>query len=181
MQNLLRFSEKGFGGRGKVAINEVLREVLTLMTEAFEKSEVALELQLEEDLPAISADAGQLSLVAINILTNAKNAIEQGGKISIESRTAGEGIEITFRDNGKGIPKEQLERIFDPFFTTKSEWTGAGMGLAVAYRIVQDHGGRIEAQSKVGEGTRMRVWLPLRAPEPTFEAPLSRRAAVMLE
>ena len=110
-----------------------------------------------EPVGRIQADPEQLEQVLLNLLGNAVEATEEG-EIRVATRPAEEGVEIVVQDTGAGIPPEHIERIFDLYFTTKPE--GTGLGLSMVHRIVSEHGGRIEVQSKVGEGTQFVVRLP---------------------
>jgi len=85
------------------------------------------------------------------------------GKIILTTRVDGEGVAVDVADSGSGIPPEVLKKIFDPFFTTKEIGKGTGLGLSISYKIVQQHGGRISVDSKVGVGTKFTVWFPLKA------------------
>jgi two-component system NtrC family sensor kinase len=103
--------------------------------------------------------------VFLNIITNAVQAMEGGnGTITLTTRSEGAGVAVDVADNGKGIPEDVLPKIFDPFFSTKEVGKGTGLGLSVSYKIVEQHGGRIEVQSQPGEGTRFTVWFPYKPP-----------------
>ena len=110
-----------------------------------------------EPVGRIQADPEQLEQVLLNLLGNAVEATEEG-ELRVATQLAEEGVEIVVQDTGAGIPPEHIERIFDLYFTTKPE--GTGLGLSMVHRIVSEHGGRIEVQSKVGEGTQFVVLLP---------------------
>jgi len=99
----------------------------------------------------------------MNLLQNAAQAIPSQGEVWIHTVTESGWVKITIRDNGVGIPEEQLNRIFDPFFTTKPVGTGTGLGLSISYGIIQKHGGKIRAASQVGEGTEFTLELPVRS------------------
>jgi len=116
------------------------------------------------DIPMIECLPSQLNQVFLNLLVNAGHAIAERGVITIATRQIDDEICISVADSGQGIAPENLLRIFDPFFTTKPIGKGTGLGLSLSYGIVQKHHGRIEVQSKVGEGTTFRVYLPLRQP-----------------
>lgn len=122
------------------------------------------------DLPQVECIPSQINQVAMNLLINAAHAIETFGRITLRSGHQDGWAWIEVEDNGKGIDPSILHRIYEPFFTTKPVGRGTGLGLALSYNIVQKHGGRIEVTSRPGQGTRFRVWLPLRQPgcgEPT--------------
>jgi signal transduction histidine kinase len=110
----------------------------------------------------VNADAKLLRQVFINLLLNSAEAVDQGGIVRVETDEDSSGgfVQVIIIDNGKGIPKEHLERVFEPFFTTKSAGKGTGLGLSVSLGIVQKHGGTIEIQSEAGKGTTVMVLLP---------------------
>jgi signal transduction histidine kinase len=103
--------------------------------------------------------------VFLNLITNAAQAMEGGqGTITLTTRADGDGVAVEVVDTGKGIPAEVMPRIFDPFFSTKEIGKGTGLGLSISYKIVEQHGGRIDVESQVGAGTKFTVWLPLKPP-----------------
>lgn len=114
------------------------------------------------NLPLIECRSSQLNQVFMNLLVNASQSIVDNGVIRVATGVEGSEVWVDITDNGMGIEPELLARIFDPFFTTKPVGTGTGLGLALSYRIVQAHRGRIEVDSEPGRGTRFRVWLPIR-------------------
>ena len=117
------------------------------------------------DLPLIECMPAQLNQVFMNLLVNAGHSITEQGHITIRTRALGDEVEIAIRDDGHGIPPENLKRIFDPFFTTKPVGTGTGLGLSLSYGIIQKHQGRINVESTVGVGTTFQIFLPVkRAP-----------------
>jgi len=162
--NLLRFSQRSQLGRSPVTINAIVDEVLELLAGGLAQSNVQVERSLAANLPDVTADAGQVSLVLINLVSNARNAMPKGGVLRVATAASGDGVSVSVADTGHGIDGDHLPRLFEPFFTTKRVWTGVGLGLAVAYRIVTDHGGRIDVESKVGEGSRFTVVLPKEPP-----------------
>jgi len=116
------------------------------------------------DIPAIMCSPSQVNQVFLNLITNAAQAMPDGrGKIILTTRVDGEGVAVEVVDNGSGIPPEVMKHIFDPFFTTKEIGKGTGLGLSISYKIVEQHGGHIKVDSKVGVGTRFTVWFPLKA------------------
>jgi len=114
------------------------------------------------ELPEIECFPSQLNQVFLNLLINASHAIEETGTITLKTGYENDEIWVEIIDTGKGIPKENLGRIFDPFYTTKPIGEGTGLGLSLSYGIVQKHRGRIDVNSKEGEGTSFKVWLPVR-------------------
>lgn len=126
------------------------------------KSEI---VQSFEDIPEIRCLPGQLNQVFMNLLVNAGHAIDEHGEVRIGVRQQGEHVVVEISDTGCGIPPEVLGRIFEPFFTTKPVGKGTGLGLSISYGIVKKHGGHIEVDSKVGQGTTFRIVLPIAGPD----------------
>jgi len=117
------------------------------------------------DIPAIVCSPSQINQVFLNLITNAVQAMENGkGTITLATRSDGGGVAVEVTDNGKGIAPEVLPKIFDPFFSTKEIGKGTGLGLSISYKIVQQHGGRIDVESQPGAGTKFTVWFPLKPP-----------------
>jgi len=160
----------GFARRMEVQIeelnlNDVIEEVLGFLKKEALHRNIEIELHLQEDLPKIASDRGQLQQVFLNILNNAFAAVEDGGRVFITSwekdlNTVG----VSIQDNGCGMSEETLKHIFEPFFTSKREY-GTGLGLPITYGIIKKLGGDIEAQSKEGEGTTFTVYLPKKPKE----------------
>jgi len=168
-------------------INDVVRKTAKLLEAKEDTSEHPLELKLDDNLVEVLADAEQIKQVILNLVLNAIEASEDSpAPISIKTRyiEERERIEIRVRDRGQGIPEDALAHIFIPFFTTKSK--GTGLGLAVCQRIVNQHGGDIRVQSKVGRGTEFVIRIPLRRRSEfpstgTFSNPLSSRSGELSE
>jgi len=117
------------------------------------------------DIPELECYANQLNQVFMNILVNSCQAIKDRGTISIKTAFADDEIHLTFSDTGEGIKEEIMDKIFDPGFTTKGVGVGTGLGLSISYKIVEEHGGRIEVQSEYGKGATFIVHLPLKNPK----------------
>jgi two-component system NtrC family sensor kinase len=125
---------------------------------------VRLVKDLGRDLPPVHGDPNQLQQVVTNLLANARDALETtGGTVTVRTEPAdgGKTVMISVADDGPGIPAENLSKIFGSFFTTKPEGKGTGLGLAITQAIVQDHGGRIDVQSRPQQATVFRVFLPV--------------------
>jgi signal transduction histidine kinase len=125
-------------------------------------------LELDERLPAVVTDSGRLRTALVNLLTNARHAVEQApasgaGAVTLGTARRGDRVVITVRDRGTGIMPEDMAHIFDPFFTTKD--AGTGIGLPITRHIVEGLGGTLSVSSRVGEGTEFRIDLPLAAGE----------------
>jgi len=174
VSDLLAFSRRGKPQRAPADLNRIVRATLSLAQHKMKLSNVTVEANLEEGLPAVPCDASQIQQVALNLALNAAEATHGGSERRvIVSTSRGDGmVVLTVSDNGEGIPPENMSKIFDPFFTTKSDGKGVGLGLAVSYGIIQAHGGDIEVKSVVGEGTTFTVSLPLEQPAQPGEASL---------
>ncbi len=161
--NLRNFSRLD---RGKVAsfnVNEGVRATLLIAKPALRKVDVETRLG---DIPSITCAPSQVNQVLLNLVTNASQAIDKPrGRISISTRREGvDYVAIEVADNGRGIAPEAIARVFDPFYTTKEVGKGTGLGLSIAYKIVTDHGGRIDVRSVLGNGSTFTVTLPVRQP-----------------
>jgi signal transduction histidine kinase len=122
-----------------------------------------MEVVKEEPLPALEFDSGQIHQVLLNLLLNAVQACSEGGSVRVEFASDEKTVTVSVSDTGKGIPPAVLPNIFRPFFTTKGD--GTGLGLSLARRIVEDHGGRLEATSELGKGSRFTLSLPKIRPQ----------------
>jgi len=141
------------------SLNDVARETLNLLKPEIENRGQTITEKLMPQLPEAPFDPAQIQQVLVNLVKNAMQAMSRGGQLRIETGAGGDSIWAGISDTGTGIPEEKLNRIFEPFFTTKKK--GSGLGLMIVQRIIRDHGGRIDIESKPGEGTTFRVWLPL--------------------
>jgi signal transduction histidine kinase len=142
--------------------------VVVMRAKARQKSaEVAIEL--EPGLPLVRGFAGELNQVWGNLIDNALDAIQDGGRLEVNARRDGQRVVVRIVDNGPGIPPQILSRIFDPFFTTKPMGQGTGLGLDIVRRLVRHNDGNIEVDSKPGR-TEFRVTLPIADPESTVPA-----------
>jgi signal transduction histidine kinase len=173
VENLLAFSRRSRQEKiEKVDVNEALERTLMLSEHQLSVGNVHLKKELDPNLPAIDANAGQLQQVFMNLIINAGHAMPEGGELIVRTGTIPEDrifFEIT--DTGCGIAPENIDRIFDPFFTTKDEGKGTGLGLAVSRNIIENHHGEIGVRSAVGLGTTFRVVLPqTAAPSPASDA-----------
>jgi two-component system NtrC family sensor kinase len=158
----------GFARRMEVQVepldvNEIVREVLGFLEKESLYRNISLELNLDDDLPRISSDRGQLQQVFLNIINNAIAAVDNGGRVQITTRSVDlDTVAVLITDNGVGMSDEVLSHIFEPFFTTKGA-EGTGLGLAITYGIVQKLGGRIAVASEEGKGSTFTIELPKRA------------------
>jgi len=159
LAGIMNFARPGLPEKRPTDLNAVLERSLSLCEDAREGKNIAIRRDLEPDMPAIQADPGQLEQVFINILRNAFDAIEDAGEVSILTARSGDQAVVRISDTGGGIEPGVLAHIFDPFFTTKRG--GTGLGLAVASKIADDHGGHISIDSEPGRGTHVNIRLPI--------------------
>jgi PAS domain S-box-containing protein len=145
-----------------VNVNDILEGTLSLVERRLSFHQIKVQKDITPALPLMRADPDRLEQVFINLITNARQAMEEGGTLRVASRESrnGEWVEIIFADTGEGIAKEHLGKIFDPFFTTRSPGKGMGLGLSLSHRHIKDHGGAIDVWSEKGRGTVFRVALP---------------------
>jgi signal transduction histidine kinase/ActR/RegA family two-component response regulator len=175
VERILGFSRSGLGDRLPVNVQSVISETLELLAASLPAG-VRLESRIEAGNAAVIGDATYLHQVAMNLCTNAVQAMERGGVLSVvlercelnEPRTLSRGsvapgpyLRLTVGDTGAGIPPAILERMFDPFFTTKGVGEGTGLGLSLVHGIVTDLGGAIDVTTTAGVGTRFDIWLPV--------------------
>ncbi len=161
VRQLLDFSRQDKPNLQPVDMNEILSHTVRFVSKQAVFRNVIIESDLRENLPTVTADPVQLEQVVLDLLVNACEAMPEGGKIMISSAVLPRTreVEVTVRDNGPGIPSEHLPQIFEPFFSTKGG-KSMGIGLAVSWSIINQHGGRLEVDSKVGEGTAFRIVMP---------------------
>jgi CheY-like chemotaxis protein len=175
VDRILAFSRCGMDERVPVNVQLVVEQTLELLA-ASVPGRILVEQRLEAADAAVIGDATRLHQVVMNLCTNAVQAMERGGTLSVvleriqltEARTLSRGslapslyVRLVVGDTGNGIPPGMIERIFDPFFTTKPVGEGTGLGLSLVHGIVSDLGGCINVMTKVGEGTRFEIWLPV--------------------
>ncbi|MBJ9976554.1 PAS domain S-box protein [Pseudomonas sp. S75] len=159
-----------------IAPAELIASTCSLISHAL-PDRIELRTEIEDDLPQLEVDVGQLQMVLLNLLFNARDAIVEGGHIALRVRRAvlpaqsnalqGEFLRFDVEDDGSGIPVEVLPRIFEPFFTTKAFGKGTGLGLSQVYGFAQQSNGAVDVASIPGEGTVMSLYLPLTATLPS--------------
>jgi two-component system cell cycle sensor histidine kinase/response regulator CckA len=162
-RQLLNFARPGEPRREIVDLHKTLAEVVGLLRHTIDKR-ILVEVVPGAADGHVEADPGQMFQVLLNLTLNAKDAMPEGGLLSLRTASQEDWFCVSVEDTGHGIPVELRSRIFEPFFTTKGPARGAGMGLPVALGIVQAHGGRLEVESIEGKGTKFHVWLPLLRP-----------------
>ncbi|MGD8632505.1 MAG: ATP-binding protein [Anaerolineales bacterium] len=159
--DLLKFARQSTPVTHRRDIRDTLKSVFRLTEYLLRKGHVTLHDGLPEQPVMVTYDAQQIEQVLINLITNAIQAMPDGGDLFIDLEHLDERVEVSVRDEGIGIPEEYLGKIFDPFFTTKAEGEGTGLGLSVSYGIVSEHGGHIDVESELGQGTTFKVTLPV--------------------
>jgi len=155
-------------------LNQIIEDTARIVERPAHLRDIEVTMDLDRGLPPVWVDADLIKQVVMNMLVNAQHAIEEKGSITIRSRRCPDArrpepgaepvpmVEISIVDTGCGIPEKNLSRIFDPFFTSKGVGKGTGLGLSVSHGIVRAHGGTIEVESEVGEGSTFRVYLPIK-------------------
>src|SRR5881296_1886889 len=165
VDGLLDFSRpKQSGHRAAADINAIIEQTLFLLKHHERFKWLTIERQLEQDLPQFQADAERLVQCFMALMLNAMDAMNSRGVLTVRTRRnpqRSDEILAEFIDTGTGIRQEDLPKIFEPFFTTKPQGRGTGLGLSVAYGIVEEHRGRIEVESQMGVGTNFKVFLPV--------------------
>lgn len=160
-RSLLSFARQSAGERRPLDLSHVVEQTLEFMRKQITREGIEIRATLDRGLPPIVGDTNALQQVVVNLLTNARDAIDGAGEIRIETGPAPDEpgrVRLAVTDTGSGIPADALPRIFDPFYTTKPR--GTGLGLAVSYGIIQDHQGRIDVQSEPGKGTTFVISFP---------------------
>jgi signal transduction histidine kinase len=161
VRNLLDFARTERPAFSALSAEEVVQSTLALLRNQIMLSGVRLETELPPGLPKMRANLRNLQQVFMNLLLNAMQATPAGGRLHFGASSDAAGfIRFEVRDTGRGIDAEILPHIFEPFYTTKEVGRGTGLGLAVAYSIVNRHGGRIEVQSESGQGSVFWVYIP---------------------
>jgi two-component system NtrC family sensor kinase len=161
LRKMLSFSKPDQEERHPVNLNSVLDEILLLHEKQLRENDINIVATFEEGLGLVKASKNQLRQVFLNMVANARDAMPQGGTLSVVTGGDTDKAWVELSDTGTGIREEHLAKIFDSFFTTKGEVKGVGLGLSVCYGFIKDHGGDIEVKSQVGEGTTFTISLPV--------------------
>jgi two-component system NtrC family sensor kinase len=165
LRKMLSFSKPDQEERHPVDINSVLDEILLLHEKQLKENDINIAVTFAEGLNLVNASKNQLRQVFLNMVANARDAMPDGGTLSVVTGGDTDKINVEISDTGTGIREEHLDKIFDSFFTTKGEIKGVGLGLSVCYGFIKDHGGDIEVKSQVGEGTAFTITLPVHVAE----------------
>ncbi len=155
VHGLLAFSQSQQEDRNYISLNlnSVINSALSLTKSEIVSQKISVNNQLDPELPDIYGDFNQLQQAFLNIISNARNAMPEGGVLSITTESDDhKTVRLKISDTGRGISQEIIQRIFDPFFTTKDNWQGTGLGLAVTNRIIDEHMGTIDVESELGKG-----------------------------
>jgi hypothetical protein len=161
VNSLLNFSRTSSTSFGEVKLNRVIQETLSLLEHQLQKTGIQVHTDLDPELGPVHGNAGKLQQVFLNLILNARDAMGSGGALEVRTWMEGARARIEVADSGTGIAPEHLHRVYDPFFTTKPARQGTGLGLAVTYGIIQEHGGSIEVTNRPGGGAQFRIELPL--------------------
>jgi two-component system NtrC family sensor kinase len=194
VSNLLTFARRRKAQKEPSNLNTLIERVLELRNYDLRVRNIDVQLALDTSLPETMVDANQIQQVFLNIVINAEQAMKDrdgAGTLRIATKSAGRSVSIAFEDSGAGMSAETVRRIFDPFFTTKDAGEGTGLGLTISYGIIEEHGGRIWAESEPGRGTRFVVELPVVAGAASTQpaqngerapsAPITRRRILVVD
>jgi PAS domain S-box-containing protein len=165
---LLNFSRTSTTEFRETSLNQVIRDTLSLLDHQFKTAQITVDLELTEELPLIHGNPGKLQQVFLNLLLNAKEAMQSGGRLRVATSVneSENCVTALVADSGSGIAPEHLKRIYDPFFTTKTtpkpgDRRGTGLGLSVSYGIIQEHAGKIHVESAIDAGTTFHLEFPV--------------------
>jgi len=173
IRRLLDFAREKAPEKSYADLNQLIEKTVQLVSQSAQAADIEINMDLDPALPTVWMDDNLVEQVIMNMLVNARHSIQGGGRITIRTRLREDHrrsassaapdtkVEITIADTGCGIAPENLQKIFDPFFTTKGVGKGTGLGLSVSHGTIEAHGGTIEVESTVGEGTEFRIYLPL--------------------
>ena len=161
LRKMLSFSKPDQEHRQRVDINTVIDEILLLHEKQLRENDIHIATTFADGLGWVNASKDQLRQVFLNMVANARDAMADGGTLTVTTRSDGENVIIEITDTGTGIKEEHMDKIFDSFFTTKGEVKGVGLGLSVCYGFIKDHGGDIVVKSRMGTGTTFVITLPV--------------------
>ncbi len=158
---LLDFSRMRSGNRFSIDVGQVIKSSARLLFHQKRGDDIEIKLEIEENLPLVEADEGQIQQAIIALSTNAIDAMNGVGTLVLRATGQENRVVVEVQDTGVGIASENLSKIFEPFFTTKEVGKGTGLGLAVCYGIITEHGGRLSVRSNIGVGTTFTIFLPI--------------------
>ncbi len=162
VESLLKLSQlQGAQAQGAVDVNGLVEAALALLARPIIAQRISVKKQLGRDLPKINGNAADLQQAVMQLLTNAKDAMPDGGTLTLTTESVdGKLVKIDVHDNGHGVPEHLYDRLYEPFFTTRASKGHRGMGLSIVHRIVEDHGGKVHFNSVVSKGTSFRLVFP---------------------
>ncbi len=161
LRKMLSFSRPDEEVRQLADINTILDEILLLHEKQLREHSIDILSSFERGMGEIYASKNQLRQVFLNMISNARDAMPEGGTLTVTTKAVSDKVQVEISDTGTGIREENLDKIFDAFFTTKDNVKGVGLGLAVCYGFIRDHGGDIKVKSQIGSGTTFTITLPL--------------------
>lgn len=160
LKKMLSFSKPDEEAKQPADINVILDEILLLVRKQLQENSIRLSTSFQTDIKRVYASKNQLRQVFLNMISNARDAMPEGGTLTVKTLSRGGTVMIEISDTGVGIREQHLDKIFDAFFTTKEATKGVGLGLSVCYGFIKEHGGDIKVHSKKGEGTTFTILLP---------------------
>jgi two-component system NtrC family sensor kinase len=161
LKKMLSFSKPEQEVKRPVNVVTIVDEILMLHEKQLQEHSIKIKTDYAEKPENVYASTNQLRQVFLNMVSNARDAMPEGGTLTVNVYSVGGFVTVEFADTGVGIAKDNLDKIFDSFFTTKSSVKGVGLGLSVCYGFIRDHGGDIKVESRQGEGTTFRISLPV--------------------
>jgi two-component system NtrC family sensor kinase len=163
VRTLLRYSREEPSEKQACSLNDVAQQALELALPYAEQHGAELRLELDADVPLAPMNPLEIELVLVNLVRNAVEAGYGAAVITIRTRRTEEGVRVEVSDSGCGMDQDQLAHVFDPLYTTRRQYGGSGLGMSIAYGIIQGHEGRMEVQSMSGKGTTVTIDLPVPA------------------
>jgi PAS domain S-box-containing protein len=161
LRNMLSFSKPEEEARKRINLNDLLEGILLMMERQMRESNIRVVSDLDHQIPEVMASTNQMRQVMLNMFKNAKEAMPNGGTLTVRTAKEDQKVSVHIQDTGVGIPEEIRSKIFEAFFTTKQKVKGVGLGLSVCYGIIKDHGGEIKLESEEGKGTTFIISLPI--------------------
>jgi two-component system NtrC family sensor kinase len=160
LRKMLSFSKPDEEKRQPVDVNTIIDEILLLVRKQLQENSINISAAFTPGLGKVLASKNQLRQVFLNMISNARDAMPEGGTLTVKTTPNKDWVNIEFSDTGMGIREESLDKIFDAFYTTKDSVKGVGLGLSVCYGFIKEHGGNIDVSSRQGEGTTFSITLP---------------------
>jgi two-component system NtrC family sensor kinase len=165
-KQLLGFARQTDVRMSEFPVRKIIGDVLSFLEKEASYRNITLNLDVPDSLPALVSDRGKLQQIFLNLINNAFQAVNDGGRIDIAAKVVdAEHVVVSVSDNGCGISEENRQKIFDPFFSTKKRSGGTGLGLSISHGLVQRLGGQIAVESELGKGTTFTVTLPIEIKE----------------